>query len=202
MSEHTVEQLFDAFAQAYLRGESPDVSEYMERAGGERGELGELIDSFLQAVPAQPATEEELVLMQARLEREPALLVLRRRRKLTREAVVSALVSALGLDPEKREKVAAYYHELEVGTLDPKPVSSRVWEALGDFFHANVRVLAGLRPPPIAAPEGAVFHRLELHERVSYLARWDAADAVEDEPEPVPEREQPDEIDRLFTGGG
>jgi hypothetical protein len=205
VSEHTVERLFDAFAQAYQRGERPDVSEYLDRAGSERDDLGYLIDRFLQAVPAQPPTEEEFVLMQARLEHEPVLLILRKRRKLTREAVVGALVSALGLDPEKREKVAGYYHELEVGTLDPTPVSSRVWDALGDLLHANVRLIAGLRPPP-TAPE-AVFHRYAPYvapaEPIVELLSMDAG-----EPKPptaatdrlrLPER---DEIDRLFTGGG
>jgi hypothetical protein len=199
VNEHAVEALFDAFAQAYLRGESPDVSEYLARAGGERDDLGDLIDRFLRAVPAQPATEEEIVLMEARLEGEPTLLVLRKRRRLKRETVVSALLERLGLDPVKRDKVARYYHELEVGTLDPKPVSSRIWDALGELLAANVRVLAGLRPRS-PAPEGAVFHRLELHEEVSYLARCDTADAAEAEPQAAPAREGPDEIDRLFTG--
>jgi hypothetical protein len=199
VSEHTVEQLFDAFAHAYLRGESPDVSEYLARAGGERDALGDLIDRLLTAVPAQPATEEEIVLMQARLEREPALLVLRRRRGLKREAVVRALVERLRLDPAKSAKVRGYYDDLEVGLLDPEPVSSRVWDALGELLHANVRVLAGLRPPSPAA-EGAVFHRLELHERISAFSVRKSLETSEVESELIEEPELPDEVDRLFTG--
>jgi hypothetical protein len=206
MSEQTVEQLFDEFAQAYQRGESPDVPAYLARAGRERDELGDLIDRFLQAVPAQPATEEEIILMQAHLEREPPLLVLRRRRKLPRAAVVDAIVKSLGLDLRKRDKVAGYYHELEVGTLDPKPVSGKVWDALGEFLHANVRALAGLRPPPIAVAEA--------FRREADLASWaPMPDARVAEPKrrryrashrpgvdrPRAEPEQ-DEIDRLFTG--
>jgi hypothetical protein len=206
MSEHSVERLFDEFATAYRRGERPDVGAFLARAGEERDDLASMVDEFLRAVPAREPAEEEIVLMQARLEREPALLVLRRRRKLTREAVVGALVSALGLDPAKQEKVAGYYHQLEVGTLDPKPVSSRVWNALGDLLHANVRLLAGLRPEPVA--ESVVFLR-----EARYLASWDAdvdhsrseqpastrSRIVPGPPPGAPSHEQQDEIDRLFT---
>jgi hypothetical protein len=126
-------------------------------------------------------------------------MLLRLRRKLSRGSVVDSIVAALGLDPGKREKVDGYYHRLETGLLDPGGVNRRVWDAVGEFLHANVRMLAGLRPPS-PAPEGAVFHRLELHERVS-LAKWDTAEAAEAGPEPVPEREVRDEVDRLFTAG-
>ena len=69
--------------------------------------------------------------------------MLRLRRKLTRDAVVDALVARLGLDPAKREKVDGYYHELEVGLLDPEPVDRSVWDVLADVLKANVRALAG-----------------------------------------------------------
>jgi len=205
MSEPTVERLFDEFARAYLRGESPDVPAYLERAGSGRDDLGELIDRFLQAVPAQPATEEEIVLMQSRLEQEPPLLVLRRRRGLSRAAVVDALVSTLGLDRKKRDKVAGYYHELEIGLLDPKPVSAKVWTALGEFLQANVRLLAGLRPPPlgVAKPHyrradrdlGALYSIEEVRTFVFDTKIESVFSPVPAEPPPVR-----DEIDELFTG--
>ena len=43
-----------------------------------------------------------------------------------------AVMGSLGLDPAKRKKVARYYHQLETGLLDPRRVSGRVFEALGD----------------------------------------------------------------------
>jgi len=200
MKESHVETLFGEFARSYLRGEKPEMHECLERAGSDREELGRMLDRFLQAVPAREPTEEEVVLMQARLEQEPPLLVLRLRRKLSRGAVVDAIVRRLELDPAKREKVAGYYHELEVGTLDPKPVSSRLWDALGEFLDANVRVLAGIRLEPKAS--AGVYLRETRH-----LASWvEVADSLQTDfarreirtPAPEPER---DEIDSLFTAG-
>ena len=195
MSEPTVERLFDEFAQAYRRGEHPDVGAYLARAGAERDDLGSMLDRFLQAVPAREPSEEEIVLMQARLEQEPPLLVLRLRRRLSRGAVVDAIVSTLGLDPAKREKVAGYYHRLEVGTLDPNPVSSRVWDALGGFMHANVRALAGPRPQAPAVE--ALYRRADADFMLAAgvdekLVRRQALKASV----------EPDEIDRLFLGPG
>jgi len=190
MSEVQVETLFDEYATRYLRGERPDVREYLERAGAEREELGRLVDRFLEAVPAREPTEEDVVLMQARLEQQPPILLLRLRRALSREAVVAALVDTLRLDPAKSGKVAGYYHDLEVGNLDPEPVSRRVWEVLAELLSANVRGLAGLRPE---APAAAVAYRREptlMQAKLDHAAPVAAA----------PEAAEPDEIDVLFTG--
>jgi hypothetical protein len=190
MNETSMEFLFDEFATRYQRGELPDVREYLERAGPEREDLGRLIDRFLEAVPARESTEEEIVLMQARLEQQPPILLLRLRRKLSREAVVDALVTTLGVDPAKNKKVGGYYHRLETGLLDPKGVDRRVWDALAEFLHANVRGLAGFRPAPPAAPAVSYqrYPGIEFQESISY-SRTPA------------EEEEPDEIDRLFTAG-
>ena len=187
MSEHALEKLFDEFALAYLHGETPDVSDYLARAGSERDDLGDIIDRFLQAVPAQAPTEEDIVLMQARLEQEPPLLILRIRRKLSREGVVDTLLRTLRLDPAKREKVDGYYHRLETGLLDPEPVDSTVWEVLSDLLRANTRALAVTRPTP---PTGAIAYR-----------RFDADFVIEERAaRPTPLEDERDEVDRLFTG--
>jgi hypothetical protein len=188
MSEAQVETLFDEFATRYLRGERPDVREYLERAGAERDSLGALLDRFLEAVPAREPSEEEVVLLQARLEQQPPVLVLRLRRKLRREAIVAALVERLRLDPAKSRKVAGYYADLEVGVLDPEPVDRRVWDVLADVLEANVRALAGHRPEPIAA---APAYRVA---DADFVLRELAVPP--DQPD-----EARDEIDRLFTGG-
>jgi hypothetical protein len=181
--------LFDEFATAYRRGDSPDVLAYVERAGADADALADLIDRFLEAVPAREPTEEEIVLAHARLEHEPPLLALRVRRAITRETVIDALVSTLGLDPAKRTKVAGYYHRLETGTLDPEPVDARVWDVLSEALRANVRRLASFRPPPLATAEAAYLRRADQPQpAIDYLHTW----AVE-----PPE---PDEVDRLFTG--
>jgi hypothetical protein len=188
----SVETLFDEFATSYLRGEQPDVRDFLERAGAEREDLGRLLDGFLQAVPAREPTEEEVVLLQARLEQEPPLLALRLRRKLSRGSVVDAIVAALGLDPAKREKVDGYYHRLETGLLEPGGVNRSVWDALGDFLGANVRALAGVAsPPPPAAPALSYLRRADDVQKRLYSMSVEHARV---EPEP-------DEIDRLFTAG-
>jgi hypothetical protein len=186
----SVETLFDEFATSYLRGEQPDVRDFLERAGAEREDLGRMLDRFLQATPAREPTEEEVVLLQARLEQEPPLLALRLRRKLSRGSVVDAIVAALGLDPANREKVDGYYHRLETGLLEPGGVNRSVWDALGDFLHANVRALAGLRPPP-AAPAVSYLRRADDVQKRLYSMSVEHARV---EPEL-------DEIDRLFTAG-
>jgi len=187
----TTATLFDEFATAYRRGEAPNLLDYLGRAGDDADALAELIDRFLQAVPARAATEEEIVLMQARLEHEPALLVLRRRRRLTRDAVVGALVGTLGLDASKSRKVRGYYSDLEVGVLDPKPVDQRVWDALTDVLQANVRSLAALRPAPPDAPALAYLREPNL---LQVRLSGPAAAA------PGPADQGPDEVDALFTG--
>ena len=179
--------LFDEFAVRYRRGERPDVLEYLDRAGDDRDTLADLIDRFLEAVPARSPSEEEVVLLEARTSSEPPILVLRRRRGMTRGAVVDALVRALGLDPSKGGKVGRYYHELETGLLDPAPVDSRVWAALAEFLRANVRALADFRPPPLTAPVAR-----RSMDRGWVLAERLSTPAIEAD-------EIPDEVDRLFT---
>jgi hypothetical protein len=180
--------LFDEFAVRYRRGERPDVLDYLDRAGDERDALADLIDRFLEAAPARKTSEEEVVLVEARLSSEPPILVLRRRRALARDTVVDALVRALGLDPSKRSNVGRYYHELETGLLDPAPVDSSVWTALAEFLRANVRALADFRPPPLSAPVA----------RRSMDSGWVLAERLS-APATAAEEAQ-DEVDRLFTG--
>jgi hypothetical protein len=191
MSEGRVELLFDEFATRYRRGERPDVLEYLERAGEEREALAGLVDRFLEAVPARAPSEEEVVRMQALVQRDPPLLVLRLRRRLTREAVVSSLVKALGLDPAKSEKVGGYYHRLEVGILDPEGVDRSVWDVLADLFAANARALAPSAPEPPAASAVAF-----MREPSAVLE-----ESVEIPAAAAPAAEEPDEVDRLFTAG-
>lgn len=187
MNDNRVENLFDEYALRHTRGEQPDVRDYLDRAGNDRDALGRMIDRYLESAPARQPSDEEIVLMQARLQHEPPILVLRQRRKLGRRAVVSALIGALGLDAGKREKVAGYYHELEVGLLDPTGVSKAVWQALNDLYAANVEALARIREG-YAGPSQAVYLRAE--------------ETVPHELAVAPAPTEPlDEVDRLFTGG-
>ncbi len=99
VNEVTLELLFDEFATSYLRGERRTCATTSSEPATSEDELGGPLDRFLQAVPARESTEEEIVLVQAR-----ARAASRRcssfdvGRRLTRESVVSALVTALRLD--------------------------------------------------------------------------------------------------------
>lgn len=192
-----VERLFEGFVEARARGEQPNVPDLLAAAGPAAGELGRLIDAYLRTAPVQPPDEETLVLMQARLAGEPPILMLRTRRRLTRAAVVETLVGALGLDVATTGKVGRYYHELETGLLPTAGVDRSVWDVLREVLGANVRALAAVVPLREAA--SGVF----LRER----------NVVYDDDRPLPapamKREsagegtasEPDEVDRLFTGG-
>ena len=97
----------------------------------------------------------------------------------------------LGLDSAKREKVAGYYHELETGLLDPEGVDRSVWEALAASLRANVRALAEARPISPAAPMASYLRAADfaLDRDVEMASRQLAASG------------EPDDVDRLFTGG-
>jgi len=100
-------------------------------------------------------------------------------------------VGQLRLDPGKSDKVGGYYHDLEVGNLDPEPVDRRVWDVLAYVLKANVRGLAGARPEPPGGPAVA-YHRypeMELHERMSIEPAAAASEPA-----------APDDIDELFLG--
>ena len=112
--------------------------------------------------------------------------------------MVAELASRLGVKDLPRLK--RYYQRLEGGTLDPRPVDERVWDALRTIFVTNVRTIIR----PVTTPEGgsamAYYRRttepsaraaaaparsMELHER---LVTLDTAPADRDE------------LDRLFLG--
>jgi len=179
-------ELFDDYCRRYVRGERPDVSEYVESAGPKGEELSRLIDRYLASAPPLDPEPETVAAMSAWLAGEPPLLELRRRRGLGRDAVVDELVGSLELDPSKRGKVKTYLHQLETGSLDPAGVSRRVWEVLERLLGASARSFAGLRPQAVAAEPAyrAADASFTLYERA--LA-------------PLARDEGPDEVDRLFT---
>jgi hypothetical protein len=121
-------------------------------------------------------------------EGEPALLGLRRHRRLRVDAVVDALVARLGLDPADRPRVKRNYQRLEGGLLDPRRIDPRLRDAIAGALGIPGRDLAIGGPPASptpAAPAGAAFAR--------------ALGPAEAAPEPPTERAgEPDEVDRLF----
>ena len=185
--------LLEEFARRFAAGERPDAREYLARAGEGAPRLAALLERFaVSAVPPDP-DEDQVAALRAWLGGEPPLLELRRRRGLRREAVVDALVRSLALDPAKRDRVAGYYHRLETGQLAPERVDRRVFAALAGALRARVEdLLPWPAPPPHAEP--AYFRAAG-----EPPAEEQAALPLPLPPQPGPA--EPDEIDRLFTGG-
>src|SRR6266536_2241291 len=129
--------LLDEYAAAYARGERPEASDYLERAGGEADELARLIDGFLSAAPRPDTNAETVELFEGWVAGESPLLRMRVARGMTRDRAIDALVDRLDLDRQKRAKVKRYYHQLESGVLDPARVDRRVFDVLADALRAN-----------------------------------------------------------------
>jgi hypothetical protein len=182
-----VDELFGEYAAAYARGERPAAGEFLARAGGEADELAGLIDRFLSVAPAPIPDEATVALFGAWQTGESPLRRLRTARGVTREAVVSVLVKALGLDVKKEAKVSRYYHDLESGELEPERVDRRVWDVLAASLGARVADLMGRRPPLLE------LRSVPLARAPMAMASMEAPTAADTDTEA-----EDDEVDRLF----
>ena len=183
-------RLLDEFAARWARGERPDAREYLERAGERQEELTRLLDRFLSLTPAPKPNDQTLTLAEAWVAGLPPLVELRASQGLKRDAVVDALMKALGLGTAKRDKVRRYYHQLETGLLEPVRVDRRVWEALASALRVRVDDLVGWRAHPA---EFEPAYRASAEVAVSPVAPA----AVPADRGPA---EESDEVDRLFLG--
>ncbi len=204
-----VDGLFEAYKAAYRAGEEPGGHDYVARAApAERPLLESLIDAFLDAAPvpsgAPPAAFRDDPLAQRVMARvEPALRThetwetvlpaARHAAEITRSTLVSRLAGVLGVG-DREDRVAAYYHRMESGTLDPAGVSDRVLAALERVVGVPAQRLrdVGARRGPGALGSGAVFART-THALEDRAAPPTAAEPV------APEGR--DEVDELFLGG-
>jgi hypothetical protein len=189
----SVDRLFDEFAGAWARGETPDVRDYLDRAGDERDELAALLDGYMAAAAVPPPSEETRATFSELVPSEyetPPMLAMRLEKRMRRSQIVRQLCAALGLGEAEEPKVARYYHELETGLLDPRGVSSRVWHALATILSPRIRhqVMDRFEPPPMMV--AAYYRRADLTTSVAPpAAPARAADPAER-----------DEVDALFTG--
>jgi hypothetical protein len=196
-----LDSLFDELAAAYVRGERPDLPAYLARAGDDADELARMIDAFLRVVPPPEPSEDDVAVMRARLEGEPGLLALRKRRSRRVDEVVEELAERLAVDD--RERLKRYYQRLEGGVLDPHRVDQRVWDALRDLFAMNVRNV--IRPLVTRQGSSAMAY---YRRTVSFDAHASqpvaAAAAAAAEPAVVADVDPPpaerDALDRLFLG--
>lgn len=168
-----VAQLFDAFVEAHVSGERPDVRDYLGRAGAAHEQLGLLIDRYLAIAPVAEPDAETIVAIDARLGGMTPLEAARRRVPLKLDELVERLRGALGLGEQARAKLALAYRELEADELDPWRVDDRVWEALRPILGVDPRRLRP-REEPLMLLAGS----------------FDLSAAA-----------QPDEVDQLFGRG-
>lgn len=202
----SVDERFKAFKAAYAAGEDPDpLAALGGLEGADRIELTALIDAYLARAPA-PAWDAAAFAeyRESRLARriveqvqtgDEKLADLRHAAQIKRPDLVAQLADELHA-PEARSRIADYYHQLEWGTLDPRPVSNRVYEALSRLLGVSaerVRAAAARAVPPSAAITHARTARLD--------ARFDAAPAAPAPASTEPPDDEPDEIDQLFLGG-
>ncbi len=181
-----VMELFDEYAAAFAAGERPDLRAYLERAGDGREELASLVDAFLSWAEPPDPDDDAVALARAWLEGEAPIVALRVRRGVRREDVVDAIVARFGLSG-RRDKAERRYHELETGQIDLRRADPSLLEELAGLLHARVADLRAWRPRTLAA-EGIYFRAEEPAAAVRAMA--------------PAERTEPDEVDRLFLGGG
>jgi hypothetical protein len=202
VSVPSVDELLDAYRTAFRAGGSPDPAAFLAQVtGDDRRELEALIEAFLAvdagaafdpaafaAFEATPLTRR----IDAALAESWATLLpaARDAAQLKRSTLTQRLAAALGVG-DREEKVARYYHRMETGTLEGAGVSDRVLEALSAIVgvpREHLRAAGRRMAPPPSASGGPVFAR---------SAAMEAAPAA-----PLPaQREPPDLVDELFTGG-
>lgn len=179
MAKDQVEAALSEFVKAFNAGERPNPREFIERVAEEdQRELEVLIE--LAIVESPPRVWDPKAFENSKLaasaekvydsfaEFEPAiawpeaLVAWRKRAEVKRSDLVERLAAALSV-ADKREKVGAYYHELETGTLQPTGVSRRVWEALAPIVDVPAKqILLAVRswtPTPASPGTAAAFAR-------------------------------------------
>ena len=206
-----VERLLREFQRDFEAGGDTRPSDVLARVeGADRRELEALIDAYLARAPRRPFDREAFATSPARdlvddlagaLEAEAGtwkavLPRLRDAAQLRRSELVHRLADGLGV-AGREEKVARYYHEMEQGRLDPAGVSHRVLAVLAELVGTTAERLreagSGLRvadEPPAAMTFARAARPAEEHRELLEGAP----------PSPGP-GEEPDEVDRLFTGG-
>lgn len=211
-----LDKLLRQYIERFEAGGDVDPNDLLSQArAGEREQLRELIAGYLEhAAPGQDwdARAFEGSLSQAAVEQVKAewqaaegelptqLVKLRNDRQITRADLVTRLAESLGASGA-RERVASYYHRLERGMLPAEGVSSRVWEALAKLLDTSADALrragAEMRPPPTPGAASA-YARTAAPPPPEYATAQSSEEPTVSDTEHT---EEPDEVDRLFTGG-
>lgn len=216
-----VEKLLSEYIAEHGAGGKADPLEYLNRVEGtDRAELEALIEGFLERSPgrewdaasyagssAERAAESVSRSLEGVSGWWPAVLPrMRSRARLTREEVVRRLAAALGAG-EKEPKVAAYYHQMEQGTLPSDGVSQRVLAVLSEIYGSSAERLrdlgrnvaaGGMASPVAGAAAPAMMRKAIPDDRYVEADSDEASDESRREPVAPAQR---DEIDEFFTGG-
>ena len=215
MTMAEIDRLLREYIERFESGGSSDPGDLLAQVeGADREKLSVLIQGYLEhAAPAQDwdaeafegSVAERAVARvaeswsQASGQLPAELVKLRDERQITRATLVDRLAEALGVSGA-REKVAFYYHRMEQGLLPAEGVSGKVWEALAGLLETSADSLrelgAGTKPRGGAASE-ALYARTAAPPPEEYADSGSPAAARS----PGTDADQPDEVDRLFTGG-
>jgi hypothetical protein len=208
-----VDRLLRDYIERFEAGGSVDPSDLMAGLeAGERQKLSTLIEGYLEhaARPqewnpegfegsvADRAVQRVEEAWSAEAGELPGALVrLRNERKIKREDLVGRLADALGVSAA-RDKVAFYYNRLEHGLLPTDGVSAKVWDALAGLLGTSSDSLreAGATATSADQASGAAYARLSTVD-ADELAGQAPLQAAS----PGRKPDEPDEVDRLFTGG-
>jgi len=209
------DRLLQDFAARWRAGERPDLDAFAAGLDGlDRAEFLARAEAFVARAPRRrwdpdafrgSAAESVVEQLEPSLGGVaglwPSVLPdLRHRARITRRALVDQLAEQLGVGAQ-REKVAAYYHQMEQGTLAAAGVSQRVLDVLGGLLSVSGERLrqAGEAIAPAGAGEGTdpVFARRAMEAPPPAAAA--APPPAFDEAPRSPERL--DEVDRLFRAG-
>lgn len=215
-------ELLDRYKAAFARGESNPDPILDQVRGEDRRRLGWMIDEFLDTGPRPdpalfPVDSARVTAVVDRLIPEldgqaGALsgLLARRRAdlKLTQADLVEKLAADLDASPPEIEKVDAYYHDLEWGSLPAAGLADRVLDSLASILKTGRDTLieAGRSlGPGRASSSGPVYAReVDPGELLMEMASPGEHLPVAGEP-PVAgtgrRATPPDRIDRLFTDG-
>jgi hypothetical protein len=205
-----VERLLSEYIAEHRAGGEADPLAYLARADPrERSELATLLDGYLvraerapfdehafRGSPAERTVDELQRSLAGRSGLWPAVLPgLRSRIGLKRSELVARLADGLGVG-DRQEKVAAYYHAMEQGTLDPAGISNRVLEVLGQIVGETADSLRKLGSSP---------GNPELGPAPEVMFARTAEQIADEQLSPVtsgpPADEEQDEVDLLFRGG-
>ncbi len=212
-----LERLIEQFKADYEAGRPTDVLAFVDQVPAEkRQELADRLDVYLMDAPRRrwdPAAFEGS-LAQAAVDRVhesiegvsgswPELLPqLRNRARIKRSDLVRRLADALGFGAEPQvEKIGAYYHQMEHGTLPSTGVSAKVIDALAtivDSTAETIRAAGASRGEEVLADAAFARTAFPDAEFLEQRAAEDRDIAREATPAEAPRR---DDIDALFLDG-